>query len=80
MPVPSNPDWFKKYGKDWKAEPQIMPDITNKMFAGGDKTFQEACELAGVKPTSAQARKYRRKEGKAYKALKESQQAQALAN
>lgn len=70
MPYPTN-EWKKKYG-DYKPEPQEIPAITNKMFAGSDKDFIAACELAGVKPTPCQGKKFRKKTGKAYKALQKS--------
>lgn len=76
MPRPSNPAWLKTYGKDgsnWHAQPQEMPAITNRMFAGGDKDFIAACELAGVKPTPRQGVKFRAKKGLAWKAWRENQ-------
>jgi len=42
--------------------------VTNAEFAKSDTGFQEACEKAGIKPTTRQAAKWRRKEGLAYKA------------
>lgn len=45
--------------------------MTNKKFAEKDKGFREACEKAGVEPTTRQASKFRNKKGSAYKASKE---------
>ncbi len=72
MPVPNNPDWFKKYGKDWKADSPLLPEVTNSQFAANDKRFKDACDLAGVKPTKAQARKFKNKKGQAYAAHQEA--------
>lgn len=81
MPRPNNPKWLDKYGEkgsNWHAQPQEMPAITNRMFAGGDKPFIAACDLAGIKPTKAQARKYRRKQGKAFAAKQEAERSASL--
>lgn len=43
--------------------------VTNKEFATRDFNFVAACEAAGVDPTKRQASKWRRKEGKAWKAI-----------
>jgi hypothetical protein len=40
--------------------------ITHAEFAKTDGLFIKACELAGVKPTTRQAAKYRNKRGAAY--------------
>jgi hypothetical protein len=40
---------------------------TNANFAKTNKTFQTACEIAGVKPTKRQASKYRMGKGLAIK-------------
>jgi hypothetical protein len=41
--------------------------MTKAEFAKTDKTFQEACEKAGIKPTPRQASKWFNKKGLAYK-------------
>ncbi|MEK6683791.1 MAG: hypothetical protein AABY46_03945 [Nitrospirota bacterium] len=40
---------------------------TNAKFAQDNRHFRVACDLAGIKPTTRQASKYRRGLGKAYK-------------
>ena len=40
--------------------------MTNAEFAKEDGHFKNACEKAGIPPTSAQARKWRDKRGLAY--------------
>lgn len=76
MPYPTNPEWKKKYG-DYKATPQLLPSVTNAHFADGDRAFNDACQLAGVKPTACQAKKFRKQSGSAYKAMKEAEQSKA---
>lgn len=48
----------------WKG---TIPEefVSNKAFTT-DIAFRDACEAAGVEPTSRQASKYRRKTGAAY--------------
>lgn len=41
--------------------------MTRAEFAKTDETFKSACEKAGIKPTTRQARKYLNKKGLAYK-------------
>jgi len=41
--------------------------MTNAAFAKSDEHFINACEQAGIDPSSRQAGKYRRKEGLAYR-------------
>lgn len=82
MPRPNNPEWLKKYGEqgsNWHAQPQEMPAITHRMFAGGDTEFQKWCSEAGVSPNKCQARKFRAKRGKAYSAKKEAERIASLA-
>lgn len=40
--------------------------VDNKTFAATDQMFRQHCKAAGIKPTGAQASKYRRKLGIAY--------------
>jgi hypothetical protein len=40
--------------------------ITNTEYAKTNKDFKLACSRAKIEPTSRQASKYRRKQGKAY--------------
>lgn len=44
--------------------------MTNKKFANEDKVFKDACEKAGVEPTTRQASKFLNKKGLAYKTSK----------
>ncbi len=44
-----------------------------KMYDGGDKVFIRACEIADVKPTKRQYKKFTKQErGKAYSVRKEA--------
>ena len=46
-----------------------VPDkypVKNSVFANTDTLFQNACKLAGLKPTTRQASKWRNEKGKAY--------------
>lgn len=45
----------------------MADEQTNKSFAKTDKVFIEACNRAGVQPTTRQASKYRNRRGLAYK-------------
>ena len=40
--------------------------VTNEKFSEIDPLFKDACDLAGVKPTSRQASKWRNQRGSAY--------------
>ena len=44
--------------------------MTNAEFSQKDKPFMRACALVGIKMTSRQASKYRRKTGAVYKIVK----------
>ena len=54
-----------KGGSPAKAHDGSIP---NKVFALKDQGFKDACERAGVQPTSRQASKYRNGKGSAFKA------------
>jgi len=45
---------------------KIHFQMTNKEFCQSVKSFQSACEIARIRPTSRQAAKWRKKKGKAY--------------
>lgn len=40
--------------------------LTNKAFASQIKSFNTACQKAGIEPTKRQAAKWRNRKGKAY--------------
>lgn len=40
--------------------------MTNKLFSETNEEFKIACEVAGVKPTTRQASKWRSRKGKAW--------------
>lgn len=42
------------------------PSKTFKQYEGGDKLFLAACELANVKPTRRQHRRWRQERGQAF--------------
>lgn len=49
---------------------KMAEKMTNKKFANEDKVFKDACEKAGVEPTTRQASKFLNKKGLAYKTSK----------
>lgn len=67
MPYPSA-EWRKKYA-GWTNKTELGPNHNTTVEVLHNKEFIKACELASLKPNKAQARKFKNKEGKAYKAL-----------
>lgn len=51
---------------DMSKKPAVKP--TNTKFMKDDKSFNDACKMAGITPTKRQASKYRRGLGLAYQA------------
>jgi hypothetical protein len=50
--------------------PSIITDVTNRKFSESDEMFLKACRIADLKPSRAQASKFRRKMGFAYTCFK----------
>ncbi len=63
----------------WKYRPsehqRTAKEATIAHFAQNDAAFQSACRDAKVEPTKLQARKFKQKRGKAYRAISQSQAA-----
>jgi len=58
-----------KRGKSAVRKATKSTRVTNTEFARANETFQEACDKAGIAPSSRQAGKFRRKTGLAWFSL-----------